>query len=200
MVTGRGEEVVDILVNRRNWHFYLGHPDNRINADLNLLFDPIKLNAYFTLEGRTDDWSSAFESLQLGLEGSYLTRSNAYDVPGTRADRIRFGGWVNFDLEGGFGINTDFCSNHPDGEFFAYLSAAASLGFYVQYYESKRSVWPWRVINNRWNRWETWFGWGMSANIAMYMPNPTGINMGLTVDIPVWGTESFNLSLGDDCN
>lgn len=200
MVTGRGEEVVDILVNRNRWHFYLGHPDNRINANLNLLSDPIELNAYFTLEGRTDDWSSAFESLQLGLEGSYFTRSRAYDVPGTVADRIQFAGWVNFDLEGGFGINTDFCSNHPDGEFFAYLSAAANLGFYVKYYESKRSVWPWLVINNRWNRWERWFGWGMSANIAMYMPNPTGINMGLTVDIPVWGTESFNLTLGDDCN
>lgn len=199
LVTGRGDEVVDILVNRRNWHIYLGQRGNPINADLNLLSDPIELDAYFTLEGRTDDWSSAFESLQLGLKGRYYSRSDAYDVPGTVADRIRFAGWASFDLEGGFGTNTTFCLNHPDGEFFAYLSAAAELGFYVQYYESKRSFLPWRVINRKWNKWQCWFGWDMSANISLYTPNPTGINLGVTVDIPVLGNESFNLRLGSRC-
>lgn len=199
LVTGEGNNVVDILVNRNRWHIYLGQDNNRLNAQLNLLDDPIELDAYFMLEGRTDDWTSAFESLQLGLSGSYKATTKAYRVPATVNDHIKFNGYVNFDLEGGFGYNTNFCSNHPSGDFFSYLSSAASLGFSVKYYESRQSIIPWLLINDRWNRWQRWFGWNISGNIALYTPNPTGINLGLTVDIPFWGNKNFNLQLGRSC-
>lgn len=199
LVTGEGQDVVDILVDPNHWHIYLGQPGNRLNAQLNMLDDPIELDAYFTLEGRTDDWSSAFESLQLGFRGSYETSTRAYRVPVTVADEIKFNGDVSFDLEGGFGYNTTFCSNHPAGEFFAYLSAAATVGFSVEYYESDESIWPWRVVNSRWNDWEEFTSWRISGNMAMYTPNPTGINLGLTVDIPYWGNENFSLQFGTRC-
>ncbi len=199
LITGQGDDVVDILIDSRDWHIYLGQDDNRLNAQMNLPGTTVALDAYFMAEGRTNNWRRALENIEIGLRGSLFARSNSYWVPVTVADRIRFSGWLGFDLEGGLGYNTSFCTNHPPNQFFSYISAGLNAGMQVDYYESSRSILPWTLVNDRFNRWERWWGWDFDIDMALYTPNPTGVRLGVGVDIPYWGWENFSITIGSDC-